>query len=145
MDEILRKSWQTPKYDWEGWKKDLIDAINNDNERVLNIVNNEETKIQFIGFVWFNFTEENTLWLTSLVVDKKHQRKGIGSQVIFELESLVLKKNLKSIELGVQEVNKNALRFYQKNGFLKAEDIEYASTIVMRKTIDQKTKILNWK
>ncbi|MFX0114354.1 MAG: GNAT family N-acetyltransferase [Candidatus Hodarchaeota archaeon] len=136
MDEILRKAWNTPNHDWEGWTQDLEIALTNESERVLNIVlSNDEGKDILAGFVWFDFTEDNSIWLTALVVASQFQNLGIGSRVMSILEEEARKNGKDRIELGVQKVNVKAIEFYKRKGFQICEDIDYAGTLIMQKVI----------
>lgn len=136
MDEILRKAWNTTKYDWEGWKKDLEIAITGKSDRVFNImVPAEQAKETIAGLIWYSFAEENSIWLTALVVISKLQGRGIGSRVISMLEDEGLKRGIDQIELGVQRSNLRAVEFYKNRNFQELEDIEFAGTVIMRKRI----------
>jgi ribosomal protein S18 acetylase RimI-like enzyme len=136
MDEILRNAWKTTKYDWEGWKKDLEIAIASESDRVFNImVPAEQAKESIAGLIWYSFAEENSIWLTSLIVTSKLQGRGIGSKVISILEDEGIKRGKDQIELGVQRSNPRAVEFYKNRNFQELEDIEFAGTVIMRKRI----------
>lgn len=137
MDEILRQAWKTAKYDWEGWKKDLKMAIADESDHVFNIlVPTEQDKEIIAGFIWYSLAEENSIWLTALVVISQLQGRGIGSRVISILEDEGLKRGKDQIELGVQQSNPRAVQFYKNRNFQELEDIEYAGTVIMRKKIE---------
>ncbi|MHA2273113.1 MAG: GNAT family N-acetyltransferase [Candidatus Hodarchaeales archaeon] len=141
MDEILRAAWNTPKFDWEGWKVDLRIALTDENERVFTIsVSSEENEEEELGgFLWYNFTEDSEIWLTTLIVASRFQGRGIGSSVLSLLEEEARKKGIDRIELGVQKVNVKAIEFYKNRGFRELEEIKYAGTAIMRKMINRET------
>ena len=120
-------------------KEDLERTFLDETEHVFNIeVAGDKEKDQIIGFVWYNISEGESLWLTSLVLRKDFQGKGIGSRILFMLEEEALRNGLRVIELGVQKLNKVALEFYRRNGFQEGEDLAYAGTILMQKHTEQK-------
>lgn len=141
MDEILRTAWNTQNFDWEGWKTDLRIALNDENERVFNIlVPSEESEAEGLaGFLWYNFTEDSAIWLTTLIIASRFQGRGIGSSVLALLEEEARKKRMDRIELGVQRVNARAIEFYSNRGFRELEEIKYAGTTIMRKMINRET------
>lgn len=47
----------------------------------------------------------------------KYQHKGYGSQLIGTLTKHLVAKNIRSLMLVVSNENKNAVKFYKKNGF----------------------------
>lgn len=141
MDEILRTAWNTPNFDWEGWKLDLRISLTDEKERVFNIsVPSEQNEEEGLaGFLWYNFSEDSSIWLTTLIVASRFQGRGIGSSVLSLLEEEARKKGKDRIELGVQKTNLGAIEFYKNRGFRELEEIKYAGTTIMRKMINRET------
>lgn len=54
-------------------------------------------------------------WLYYFVVDKKHQRKGVGKALLREAESRLSKGTM--IFVDTSKLEKIGLRFYRKSGF----------------------------
>jgi len=65
------------------------------------------------------FQEPNGLELERIYVLKEYQAKGFGTQILHKIIEIATKKDKEYIWLGVWEYNKKAIRFYQKNGYLK--------------------------
>lgn len=64
---------------------------------------------------------------------KNFRGKGIGKQVMILIENKAVKLNLESLWLKVIQDNKNAIRLYEKSGYIterKNDDL-----IIMRKTL----------
>jgi len=73
---------------------------------------------QKIGAVWFSIQEGSLIFLHDIFLDKLHRRKGYGSETIKQVESMAIKKGVRSIALHVFYHNKAAQKFYKKNGYL---------------------------
>ena len=61
---------------------------------------------------------ENYLYLDDFSVSKGHRGKGIGSTLMDEAEQYCRGIGFPSIYLHVEESNTNALRFYERRGFV---------------------------
>ena len=58
--------------------------------------------------------------LASICVDPQIERKGVGSELINYLKGIVDFKSYSFINLETDaDHNENAIRFYEKNGFVK--------------------------
>ena len=65
------------------------------------------------------FQELEGMELERIYIINKFQGKGIGGQILQNIFELAIKKEKLYIWLGVWELNKEAILFYQKNGFIK--------------------------
>jgi ribosomal protein S18 acetylase RimI-like enzyme len=61
--------------------------------------------------------QDSGLEIERIYVLKDHQGKKLGQQLIKQSMQLARQKNKTYIWLGVWELNNNAIRFYQNNGF----------------------------
>ena len=60
--------------------------------------------------------KQNTLYIDDLCVDATHRRKHIGSDLLNYVIALAKKMNFHNVTLNVWALNKDAYRFYEKNG-----------------------------
>lgn len=63
--------------------------------------------------------EVNGLELERIYISTEYQGKRIGEKVIEEVKKIAIQLAKKYIWLGVWELNKNAIRFYERVGFKK--------------------------
>lgn len=86
------------------------------------------------GFIWYSL-KGMRLHINTIIIDKEHQSKGIGSEIFKELESKAKESKIPYLQLGVQGVNTRARDFYKRHGF---KDIGYMNefdTYYMEKKI----------
>ena len=79
---------------------------------------------EIIGYACFS-TEANEFAdseLISLYLDPKHTKKGIGTSLFREVTKELKKYNKKTMMLWCLKDNKNAIKFYEKLGGIKAFD-----------------------
>ena len=67
--------------------------------------------------IYINDIESKTAYITLIATEKSHQRMGIGKDLLDRTEEETLKKGFNKIKLEVKKENKNAIHFYEKNGF----------------------------
>ena len=113
---------------WMGWVDDEQEA------QFANLWRPEDTKIitlkrEDIGWVEFRWTGDE-LFLKQLYITPKHQRQGVGSQIIRLLNEEA--KTAKSMALFVLK-NNPAYRFYERHGFEVARETH--TTLVMRRAM----------
>ncbi|MDP6633339.1 MAG: GNAT family acetyltransferase [Phycisphaerae bacterium] len=68
-------------------------------------------------------------WIYSLAVDRKHQRRGIGSQLLSHAESRLASLGCVKINLQVLDGNDLVEEFYEANGYLAEPRLSMAKTI----------------
>lgn len=111
--ESLNYEEQTNKY---------IDSFDEYKNTVLVAEDTNNHKI--IGYACFS-TEPNEFAdseLVSLYLDPKHTKKGIGTSLFREVTKELKKYNKKTMILWCIKENKNAIKFYEKLGGIKAFD-----------------------
>ncbi|NCU39867.1 GNAT family N-acetyltransferase [Candidatus Falkowbacteria bacterium] len=72
---------------------------------------------RIVSFVSFRLKNDQTIWISSLYVDKKEQKKGYGSRLLKEVEKVALKREVSTVVLETAEKAKWAVNFYLKNGY----------------------------
>ena len=113
---------------WVGWIDEEQEA------QFANLWRPDDTKIitlkgEDIGWVEFRRTGDE-LFLKQLCITPKHQRQGIGSQVIRLLNEQAT--TAKSMALFVLR-NNPAYRFYERHGFEVVQETH--TTLVMRRAL----------
>ncbi|WP_133627626.1 GNAT family N-acetyltransferase [Fonticella tunisiensis] len=86
------------------------------------------------GFLWYSI-KGAFLHVNTIVLSKEYQNKGIGSAVFKELEEFGRQINLSFLQLGVQGVNKKAIKFYERLGFINRAYVQEFDTFYMQKRI----------
>lgn len=56
-------------------------------------------------------------WVNYLAVALEHQRKGYGSQLMLEIEKLLIEKGCPKINLQIRTTSHNVISFYESIGF----------------------------
>ncbi len=135
MDSIVSVAWKGG-FRWKSWFKDIEKAITNASQTLYVI---QEAEIN-IGYLWMN-VESASLWITAIVLEQGWQRKKIGSMIIKRLIDECRNSGMESIELGVQQNNKNALDFYTKLGFEKYDQIRQANTDLLRLCLKEPNRL----
>ncbi len=75
---------------------------------------------ELVGWATFQpeAKEDDAIYMNLLVMDPKHQRRGIGEKLVFSIRSEELFPNTKAINLLIRKVNETGRIFYQKIGFV---------------------------
>lgn len=72
-----------------------------------------------VGFTMYGIdTDDNNMWISRLMVDEKHQRKGYGREAMIKLIELIKDKhNYSEIYLSTEPENEGAQKLYESLGF----------------------------
>jgi ribosomal protein S18 acetylase RimI-like enzyme len=73
------------------------------------------TKAELVGYAQIEHQKE-TLFIRMLLLAPKHQRKGVGAQLLSKILHLAAAQSL-GVRLRVFKINKEAKRFYEHQGF----------------------------
>ncbi|MFW9778585.1 MAG: GNAT family N-acetyltransferase [Candidatus Heimdallarchaeota archaeon] len=133
MEQIVVEAWRG-KFNWSKWFEDVAEAITNSYHRVFVIENTGEA----IGYLWLN-EEPQLVWITAIVIKRGWQRQHIGGYLMKYIIREALGHGKIAIELGVQDNNIAARRFYSKWGFKKFDHLGTASTVLVRLDLRQLT------
>ncbi|MFN7253513.1 MAG: GNAT family N-acetyltransferase [Anaerobacillus sp.] len=81
--------------------------------------------IKMIGFTMFGIDPDDyNYWIYRLMIDKEHQRKGIGVEAIYLIIEKIRginDKNIPLIMIGYHPENLSAKFAYKKAGFIETE------------------------
>ena len=104
------------------WSKDSFEKEIVDNNLATYLVAKvNEKAVGYIG-MWKVLNEGH---ITNVAVHPEFRHQGIGDQLVSELLSLCEKENIDLVTLEVRKSNYNAIKLYEKHGFV-AEGIRKA-------------------
>ena len=72
------------------------------------------------------YSRKNDIYLYIIAVDPIHQRKGIGSKLLIDLQSFLIKGQ----RIYLETSNPTNIPFYEKHGFRKQEDFNIPNSNV---------------
>lgn len=97
-----------------------IEKMKNMGFQSLVIINN---KNNVVGVCDFKISEE--IYLSLLMIDSKQRRKGLGSKIYNQLEEFFKSYNAKRVRIDVvYDYENNAVAFWEKQGFIKYENLQ---------------------
>ena len=108
-------------------------------QAVMNELNNEHSSFYFVyyggdlaGYFKLNkgpaqtdINDTGSMEIERIYVIKEFQGKKIGQWMISRIKELAAKEQATYLWLGVWEINEDAIRFYQTNGFEKFDEHPY--------------------
>ena len=104
------------------WSRDSFEKEILDNNLAIYLVAKvNEKAVGYIG-MWKVLNEGH---ITNVAVHPEFRHQGIGDQLVSELLSLCEKENIDLVTLEVRKSNQNAIKLYEKHGFV-AEGIRKA-------------------
>jgi len=118
------------------WSKNMfLDELQNDLARYMVI--SYSGKIAGYGGMWIILDEAH---ITNIAIDPKHQKHGLGSQLLMHMIKQAEAEGAKQMTLEVRESNLAALKLYRKFGFIECgirkkyyEDNQEDALIMWRK------------
>lgn len=99
-----------PAYSIDSIKKDCLDKF------VFLVYDIDENK--FISTFQMYISENDSLYIRKVATHPKYYGRGIGRRNLEFIKLFAKKLKLSSIELDVYDQSKQAIRFYQSNGFV---------------------------
>ncbi len=104
---------------------------NIDEWKVLSIHLDDQRKTT-VGFAVIGYFAPDEGWIDDIMIDQKYQGKGYGTQAMQDLiEYLYANYNIDHIYLSCFKENINALRLYQKLGFVVTEKKDINGEIIL--------------
>ncbi|HSW61288.1 MAG TPA: GNAT family N-acetyltransferase [bacterium] len=102
---------------------DVPPIAGNAKKRVFGLY--EDDKL--IGFIdsIIKYPDNETCYLGVFVIDRHFRSQGIGKYFYECFEHSIAEEGYKKIRLAVHEENAGAIRFWQRLGFIQANDFEY--------------------
>jgi len=85
------------------------------------LVAEEHHKI--VGFIVGIKTSSESVRILMIAVSEKQRRRNIGSTLLNHFLREILSQNIKHVELEVKISNNEAIKFYQKHGFVIVDTI----------------------
>ncbi len=76
---------------------------------------------EIVGFLLAHILKGSSSFLDLLVVDPKHRGEGVGHLLIEKYKRRLKDKNIKYVFLFATESNPKTIKFYLKEGFIKAK------------------------
>ncbi|MEQ8361393.1 MAG: GNAT family N-acetyltransferase [Cyclobacteriaceae bacterium] len=70
-----------------------------------------------VGFLVASY-KNNSIHIHRLAVGKEFQKQNIGKQLVDEIQATAKRRNIKLITLKVLSTNTDAIRFYERLGFV---------------------------
>jgi GNAT superfamily N-acetyltransferase len=106
-----------PDLDEDG-KKHEFEKMFNDSEK--NIIVVEDNNI-IVGFIEFVIRDKKTksLWIDELFVNSDYRRKGYGKALMDYVDQFAKENNCQRVEFNCWKFNDNAIKFYNKLGYLE--------------------------
>ena len=80
-----------------------------------------------IGCIGLKKIDNESAMLSRFYVKKEYRRKGIGEKLYQKVLDYAYKHKFKDIYLGVDEVSKSGISFYEKHGFIKIDSGKFIS------------------
>lgn len=87
----------------------------------------------WVGFYWVE-VRDALLHLHGLILRPEFQGKGIGKQVLADLEA-EYEDRVEAMELGVHRSNEHALALYERAGFRIVKVLEELSFLILQKPV----------
>lgn len=73
----------------------------------------------------FRYSEKDSIWINSLLIDKEHRRKGYGRAVVEELIKYAKSQfGFQRVYVSIIEDNKNGIFFWKGIGFSEIKRLE---------------------
>ncbi|HWS37006.1 MAG TPA: GNAT family N-acetyltransferase [Actinoplanes sp.] len=77
------------------------------------------------GFVMWGLDDDGSRWIGGVVVDVKHQRQGVGREVVRQLrERLIAEPGTPNVALSYQPANTAARDLYLSMGFVETGEVD---------------------
>ena len=117
-------------------RKNVIEMIINMANEVMIVCDSNDT---IIGFVCYRFRIGQTIFVDYVVLDTKHQGKGIATSFLPVFESHLMKQGIRNVFGTVDEENTDALKTFQHWGFKVHGQL--GSSIVIQKELTSANSI----
>lgn len=85
------------------------------------------------AIVYANDVTSKTAFITMIAVRPEYQRRNIGKDLLLAVQKLAGERGMRELELEVKTDNRNAIGFYEKNGFCRKEKTGNESMYMVKK------------
>ena len=96
------------------WNYNILKKERENENSILIVAKDEELDILGFAGVQFILDEAD---ITNIVTKKNNRNQGIGSQLLNKIIEISIQKNIKKINLEVNENNQYAIKLYKKFNF----------------------------
>lgn len=124
-----------------GWVSRAVDAVNSGSADRAVFVAVEEGEI--LGFVSVtedaHWSGELDAYIGELVVDRRHEKRGVGTDLVTTAEDWAAARGLRRIRLSTGAANTAALGLYDALGYL-AEDVSLSKGIAPRSAVERSVR-----
>ncbi len=107
------------KDDLEFSQKFFEELINDENK--LTLLMEEENKVMAIAYITIRENkvdvDKKIGYIEAVCVDEKYRGRGLGSEIVGQIETLAKSKGVGRLDLMVWGFNERAIEFYQCLGF----------------------------
>jgi len=110
MDQYFELRWRVLRKPWNQPRGSEIDEMD---DRAIHLAAYDGDRIVAVARLHFNREEEAQI--RYMAVDERYRNRGIGSEILKELERVAREKGAKYIVLEARE---NAVNFYLKNVYV---------------------------
>ena len=110
MDQYFELRWRVLRKPWNQPRGSEIDEMD---DRAIHLAAYDGDRIVAVARLHFNSEEEAQI--RYMAVDERYRNRGMGSEMLKELERVAREKGAKYIVLEARE---NAVNFYLKNGYV---------------------------
>jgi ribosomal-protein-alanine N-acetyltransferase len=109
---VFRVDQDCFKHNWtvESYEEDVRNMLSS------YVVAEKDGEIIGFGGFWLIIDEAH---ITNIGVMEEHRYCGIGQQILDEMLAVASHKGCLGMTLEVREDNRSAIKFYEKNGFVK--------------------------
>ena len=105
------------------FRRNWIDEVSDKRYRILVAESEENAGKGIVGFIVWRVDEWNNMYyIEQLFVRDKG--RGYGTRLIDEAKRIATENKIRILILDLQPENKDAMRFYKRNGFVKAGHIK---------------------
>lgn len=122
----------------------MLDMMYSNDKIMESIANGEQWEILkadniAVGYINYKIEDEK-VFLSKIYLKQEEDYRGLGQIMMNQVIEYTLKNNKKSIYLTVNKENKQAIRFYEKNGFknVKSEIFDIGNGYMMDDFIYEK-------
>jgi ribosomal protein S18 acetylase RimI-like enzyme len=107
-------------------KAAFIDRPGWSDERVLEVLRRDVTFVareqgQLAGYVALRRKQGEAIVVEQLFVAPGHERRGIGHRLLAYAEGYAIAERAPSLQIVVEEANRQARSFYRRSGFVQVE------------------------
>lgn len=111
-------------------KEETIKLVKEDSNHLMMV---GQLNDEVIGYLKGRIdTEKETIFIESFSVDEKYKGLGVGYQLLLEIEKELSKRDIKSITHVNNVYDEDEVRFFNRQGFILGENLNYEKVSVLQ-------------